>query len=301
VRNLLGKIVACAVGFSTAVGCGGSEKSTDPGTRPDGGATAGASGAAGGGGSAGNGGAGGGLGGAAGSLGGSGGGSGCLCLSDCGLGVCDPVTRCCVDCAKDEDCNRFGSTGAVCVRPGQFCGCASDTNCATNPAGRTCLASQKCGCQQASDCSGSSAGPACAPSTHQCGCGADTDCKGALPRCDVATGRCVACASNADCTDPDFAACDPDSHSCTSCFVDADCARSSLGRYCYNGICRCRSDGECTTSPRGPHCDPFDPPDNGVRPDGRACGCHGDTECAQSSLGSRCVADTFSYRLCGRP
>jgi hypothetical protein len=105
--------------------------------------------------------------------------------------------------------------------------------------------------------------------------------------------------SNADCTDPDSAACDPDSHFCTSCFVDADCARSSLGRKCYAGICRCLSDAECTTSPRGPHCDPFDAPTNGVRPDGRACGCHANAECTTSSFGPRCVPDILMYSLCG--
>jgi hypothetical protein len=200
--------------------------------------------------------------------------------------VCDTTTKTCVGCVGDQDCGY--APGTVCIVSAQICGCNGDAQCVGAPLGDQCLPNHTCGCTDAGACA-SAIGAACVAATRTCGCGDDSECDGG-ERCDVATGACVACLTNADCPGPDADLCAP-THACTSCLTQADCASSALGPRCGADGCGCAGDFECATSERGPRC--------AASFDGaRTCSCSGDVDCASSAAGARCVLDGEALR-CG--
>lgn len=106
-------------------------------------------------------------------------------------------------------------------------------------------------------------------------CVVDADCRGALPACDAATRRCVACRGELGCTAPEV--CSPTSpvcvrpcasgsnacpgyaggcrsNFCAACQDDEDCG---VGRRCDSFVGRCVAclvDRDCSSTAQ-PHCD----------------------------------------------
>jgi Cys-rich repeat protein len=56
------------------------------------------------------------------------------------------------------------------------------------------------------------------------GCLLDTDCPLASLHCDTASGTCVQCTKDSDCTKPGYPRCDLATRMCVACAVNADCA-----------------------------------------------------------------------------
>ncbi len=114
------------------------------------------------------------------------GGSGAAPGSDCSIGKekcqlgCEPNLGC-VGCASGDDC---GAAAPICVL-GSCSECALST-----------------------DCSG---GLVCYPRAHTCEakCTSDADCESVEPICDVETGACVGCRTDADCPDAEKPICEP--------------------------------------------------------------------------------------------
>ena len=78
------------------------------------------------------------------------------------------------------------------------------------------------GCQSNDDCLGSPDGELCDPDTGGCvHCLSDGDCLVPTPYC--GGGACVACAEDAQCTDPLLPFCDPASGTCVECAASWQC------------------------------------------------------------------------------
>lgn len=84
-------------------------------------------------------------------------------------------------------------------------------------------------------------------------CTGDQHCGGTLPVCDLATNTCVPCASDADCTDPNFPACHaagPLAGACTECSASNATLCGGTAPLCLDnlGFCGCSDvdgDDEC--------------------------------------------------------
>jgi hypothetical protein len=207
--------------------------------------------------------------------------------------VCDVEAGTCVQCVIANNCTYLGP-GLICL-PDHSCGCNADTQCAGQVEGTRCVASQ-CGCETSADCPLAIDGT-CAPN-HRCGCGSNADCAapdGGVPAldegvCDTATGLCVQCVTDADCTDPNNKVCDPSTHLCLPCRVDADCVNNTDGPICGDlgqyslgyGMCGCLVDTDCSGHAGGPDCvsngSPYD-----------KCGCQTAADCASDTDGHACV------------
>jgi hypothetical protein len=145
------------------------------------------------------------------------------------------LTRC------DGACVAVGVDPAHCSGCGQGC-----------PLGELCSAGQCSGaqsppCKGAADCASSSAGPVC----------------------DLATGACVVCATDADC--PETKKCNRTLDACTECARDGDCG---AGKLCRDGACEpgCTPASQC---PDGQICDPVT----------RLCvGCLADADCPTGTV-----------------
>jgi hypothetical protein len=179
------------------------------------------------------------------------------------------VAGACVECAEASDCaGRMG-------RP--FCD--TDTN--------TCVQ-----CEDASDCGMGT--PACvAGRCVQCDDMTDCSAVAMRPFCS-ARNTCVACLDASGCTSVTASRCNTDTNTCTACVADTDCMHLAATPVCdeTRGTCvqctgdteaaRCggnscrRSDGVCTTTPRGSRdvCD----------------ACEADSECVS---GQKCIRQMF--------
>ena len=132
-------------------------------------------------------------------------------------------------------------------------------------------------------------------------CHADSDCSLSTLHCDTASGACVACLVNAECSaDGGLNRCDTTVNACVACVSDTDCAssdqcltsihicipRCSASNKCAastarcdvpKGYCiECASDGECTRTGRAA-CEPTS---------GQCVGCLTDAQCASPT--ARC-------------
>ena len=90
----------------------------------------------------------------------------------------------------------------------------------------SCVAGACGPCTQHADCAGFSETPACGRAGTCVTCAPDElrACTGPSPSCDVATGQCLACSTDAQCADPQRSACNPTTHVCEACSSDAQCA-----------------------------------------------------------------------------
>ncbi|AKV02276.1 hypothetical protein AKJ09_08939 [Labilithrix luteola] len=161
-------------------------------------------------------------------------------------------------------------------------------------------------------------------------CKADVDCAVPGLRCDVASGRCVACLEEAHCTLPSRAHCDLDTMECVGCLTheqcgprqrcedvthtcvdtcfDADDVCPTPGFVCDGSSHRCIEctyAANCASSPRRPYCEtvtgrcveclgnaqcPKDKP-RCDRCAGRCVGCLGSNECGPGQV---CDPGTFT-------
>jgi hypothetical protein len=178
----------------------------------------------------------------------------CVTNADCSgaTPVCN-ANHTCEPCDSDEDCS--GSTPA-CTTSGplagtctqcsptdtSLCGASAPVCDSTDGACVACITNADCSgatpicnqnnscepCDSDEDCSGST--PACTTSgplagtCTQCSPTDTTLCGASAPVCDSTDGACVACVTNADCTDSAAPVCNQESHICGSCSTDAECA-----------------------------------------------------------------------------
>jgi hypothetical protein len=230
-----------------------------------------------------------------------------ICVAkDFSLCVKDPSDNECVECLKDGDCTgNPGALGSKCDTQNKFCICATDADCVGNNRGNKCdTANQMCVCATDADCKDwicvGGTVKTCRPK-----CKADGDCDASAPKCDVATGKCIACAVDTDCksatnkyclagkcvpckTDGDCKAptpfCDATAGKCTECKAPADCASSQNGSQCVAGKCACAADADCgSLAAWGKKCI--------TSLASKRCGCDADAECAGNGNGPVCYKD----------
>ncbi|HVZ72273.1 MAG TPA: hypothetical protein VHJ20_07850 [Polyangia bacterium] len=83
-------------------------------------------------------------------------------------------------------------------------------------------------------------------------CASDGDCLLSTLHCDVATGACVACVGDADCTTPGLSRCDTIRGRCVPCSVGADCGS---GMVCRSERCYASCGAGVTCPASAPTCD----------------------------------------------
>lgn len=204
--------------------------------------------------------------------------------------VCGPAYECVSECDSELDCERFERTPS----------CASDG----------VLTGQCVACDRATDC-GDPAAPVCDRATKTCGdCRTSDDCAsfdGMTVCADVGprAGRCVECATNADCPSPDAPRCNAATNTCVPCSMRDECIARGWNE-CSDGRCV-----ECTEETAaencGPHsCDPVALRCTSTRRDslGSCQPCLSDAECGGDAA---CVPTRFGgaenghYCLTRRP
>jgi len=124
-------------------------------------------------------------------------------------------------------------------------------------------------------------------------CTSDATCSGL--RCEPASGQCVACREDADCTKSALGRCEPTTHVCVACLNRPDCAKRqdcdtvthrcldacfdgddpcpTAGFVCAEDLGRCiecRTSASCAGAPGGPVCD---------LPIGRCVQCSSNAQC----------------------
>ena len=202
-----------------------------------------------------------------------------LCLGDPAS-----ATRRCVECLQDSHCfNNPGALGPRCDRNRKRCVCLGDSDCFENLRGRRCETVEGiCTCRADSDCR--PAFPRCAGAgkARVCTrpCARDGDCLGAAAsRCEISTGRCVACSADAHCqADPAGSRCAGGQCGCAG----ADQCKGSYpwGGHCLSGgRCGCKADADCKDNPHGPICH---------KASGR-CSCGADAQCTGSAAHALCA------------
>jgi hypothetical protein len=204
--------------------------------------------------------------------------------------TCDLGLRTCIKnpCKVDNDCALDASGGRLCdTTTGGCVACMTDAQC-TSPAQPHCLTESHHCVECASDANCDEAnGETCTPDTHVCKvtrCVSDANCDGAL-KCDVASGQCVGCVSNADCSFGGI---------CESqqCVQPATCASSSeclYGTFCQNGACvQCRTANDCRA---GQTCNSGTCQEPATCTDSTACG-PGRICTAGACTASECAADS---------
>jgi hypothetical protein len=183
-------------------------------------------------------------------------------------------------CDQDSSCKEKGKN--TCRAEG--CVCTTDAGCAD---GETCLLGVCLACADNAGCAAKDDGDPATPNPTKCfgggapgaycGCTKDSECKDGT-FCDVESGTCSECRTNADCTgdlpvcvgaggagafcgcgknadcagDPGGAICDVESGSCTGCLTDADCTAQKLGSVCAEGSCTCSAGTECAAAKSAP-------------------------------------------------
>ncbi len=198
----------------------------------------------------------------------------------------------CVECLDDSHClGNPGALGNRCDRERNFCICDSDADCAGNHRGAHCeLANQMCVCRGDSECRPPL--PLCVGTdvkTCRPACLSDKDC-GNFPKCDLATGRCLACQVEADCQNNLLNRhCEVSTGRCLACTKDSHCPAGFP--YCSSGNCvECKQSAHCVLSPKGTLCNKG------------SCGCAGSGSCQSvAALGAICLTKPASFRCgCGR-
>ena len=191
-----------------------------------------------------------------------------LCVCDTDASCKEPGRNTCraegCVCTTDEGC----ATGESCFF-GVCTACSDDASCAAkddgdpatpNPA--KCFGGGApgayCGCTRDTQCAPTSAGDPtfCDVPTGTCvECRTNADCKGDLPVCvgAGAAGAFCGCGKNADCAGSGAGAiCNVEAGTCTECVEDADCSAQKLGSVCAEGSCTCSAGTECAAPKSAP-------------------------------------------------
>jgi hypothetical protein len=149
-------------------------------------------------------------------------------------------------------CNVDGGFGCVApdtCDPGLGCvECSTNTQCAAG-ALKFCVRGECEQCNVGTDCPG--AAQACQPRDHTCKASCTDGGANCGQRiCDTATGACVGCQSNTDCTDSNSKFCDPVTKQCVRCLANADC--TGAAKFCHPTELTCV---ECLTHSACPKAD----------------------------------------------
>ena len=218
--------------------------------------------------------------------------------------VCQAATGTCVECTDDASCKAGYKWGNKCIKASSTsttknCRCKVAADCAGNPNGPACYTKySKCSCTKDADCKKAPYTKCWVPysgATYkncQKPCKSNTDCTGTAKTCDTATGKCVACKVDKDCTSTTYKYCSPTLGECVKCKTNAHCAADKESPFCdpKTGSCgECLTDANCKTGYKwGNKCY-----DDSLY--GKICGCKANTECAGNPNGPTC--DT-SRKLC---
>ncbi len=161
------------------------------------------------------------------------------------------TTNVCVQCTSNANC---GGTTPVCNASHQCVPCASDADCSVpTPACQTSGPLQgsctQCSATNTSQCTGTT--PLCDLPTGTCvGCESNADCAGNTPICNLATKTCRACQSNADCSTFPGKVCDTSgmkAGECVVCVLNSDCsAPTPLCDPASNTCVQCESNADCS-------------------------------------------------------
>ena len=125
------------------------------------------------------------------------------------------------------------------------------------------------------------------------GCASDTDCPIASLHCNTATGACVECTSDKQCTKPGFPRCDLATNRCVPCAVNSDCADggvcSSATLHC---VIPCRDGGGCPiddmTCGSNGYCAACDSTKDGGGCSGASVCDDDNGQCAECTVDSQC-------------
>jgi len=134
----------------------------------------------------------------------------------------------------------------------------------TADAGSSCTSDATCGDLRCDIATGT-----CVP------CLGDSDCSGARPHCEATSHLCVECKVTTDCGDRQ--ACNVTTHRCIDTCTDGDDPCANPGFVCDGTlhVCvECRSSANCAGSPSGAICDV---------PIGRCVQCTGNAQCASAT------------------
>ncbi len=243
---------------------------------------------------------------------------------------CYPSSGVCVECLTDATCKAGSFWGNKCVK-GTYgtasCRCTANSHCAGNKNGATCnTTARRCTCKSATECkkapytrcylgssyatylhcqkpcttnSGCGWGLKCDKASGMClQCKVDKDCTGSVNKfCHQAMGKCVACRNSKDCTSSARPTCDTGSGRCVECMADKDCkAGFFYGNKCITSstsgkVCRCQSSAHCVGNPRGPKCLSY----YGM------CTCSADKDCKAPYTACAKPYPSSSYKYCQKP
>ena len=243
---------------------------------------------------------------------------------------CNPAGGVCVECLDDATCKAGYFWGNKCIKGYSgtaTCGCGANTDCAGNAHGATCATfNRRCTCKTAAECkkapytrcylatsystylhcqkactadSGCGYGLKCDKASGMClQCKVDKDCTGALNKfCHQSMGKCVACRTSKDCTSSARPTCDTGSGRCVECVADKDCKSGYFyGNKCvtsttYGKVCRCQSNSDCSGNPRGPSCYTYY----------QMCTCSSNGDCKAPYTMCEKPYASASYKYCQKP
>ena len=168
----------------------------------------------------------------------------------------------CVECEKNEHCTKNPwALGPKCDTKQSYCVCTADTDCTTWPSGNKCLGyspSKLCGCTTDAHCAAplKCIGYFGTLKICQMPCKTNKDCADKnSPLCDTASGRCMACLTDKDCTTGyrlgDKCLKNDKGYQSCGCEADVNCKNNPHGPTCSLGYkrCTCKADSECTQAP----------------------------------------------------
>ena len=111
------------------------------------------------------------------------------------------------------------------------------------------------------------------------GCTNDTECTPSTLHCDPASGQCVACVNDSQCTQPGLPRCDTALQQCVQCGVTGDCPPGDVCEpSSHTCLVSCADGGVC---PAGTQCS---------QPRAVCVGCGGNADCVNASTGPVCDA-----------
>jgi hypothetical protein len=238
----------------------------------------------------------------------------CKGSADCAMSengsVCDTSgtsTKC--KCNTDADCKGTYPLGGKCNTATNKCHCMADGDCGGNAHGNTCYkysatsTTGRCTCKNDAECAKAPytkcALPLSSSSYKYCmkACTKDADCtlSSVLTKCNLGTGKCVACKRDADCTGTQNK-CDMGKGVCVGCKTNADCATSPDGSFCdtsgSSNYCKCKDDSNCKGAyPWGNKCNKSGTATTGT------CRCDTNANCTGNPNGPTCYT-TFNKCTC---